>query len=300
MMSTQIILVTGATGKTGQHTIHHLLEGGQVVRAMVHKEDERAEALRGTGVEVVVGELLEHDDVIRAAAGTSAAYFCYPIRPGLIQATAYFADAATRAGVKAVVNMSQISAREDSKSHAARDHWIAERIFDRSGIPTVHVRPTFFAEWLLLPFLRSSILEKGIIDLPFGNGRHAPIAGEDQARLIATILAAPAAHVGKTYTLCGPTELDQAGIAAAIAEVLGRKISYQPQTIPQYRECLEKAGYPEFMIQHLCAVAIDYQNGLFSGEDKFIAKLTGKPPMTVQDFVASHRQAFATTSAAGR
>jgi len=299
-MSTQIILVTGATGKTGQHTIHHLLEGGQVVRAMVHKEDERAEALRGTGVEVVVGELLEHDDVIRAAAGTSAAYFCYPIRPGLIQATAYFADAATRAGVKAVVNMSQISAREDSKSHAARDHWIAERIFDRSGIPTVHVRPTFFAEWLLLPFLRSSILEKGIIDLPFGNGRHAPIAGEDQARLIATILAAPAAHVGKTYTLCGPTELDQAGIAAAIADVLGRKISYQPQTIPQYRECLEKAGYPEFMIQHLCAVAIDYQNGLFSGEDKFIAKLTGKPPMTVQDFVASHRQAFATTSAAGR
>jgi len=299
-MSTQKILVSGATGKTGQHTIHHLLEGGQVVRAMVHKEDERAEALRGTGVEVVVGELLEHDDVIRAAAGTSAAYFCYPIRPGLIQATAYFADAATRAGVKAVVNMSQISAREDSKSHAARDHWIAERIFDRSGIPTVHVRPTFFAEWLLLPFLRSSILEKGIIDLPFGNGRHAPIAGEDQARLIATILAAPAAHVGKTYTLCGPTELDQAGIAAAIADVLGRKISYQPQTIPQYRECLEKAGYPEFMIQHLCAVAIDYQNGLFSGEDKFIAKLTGKPPMTVQDFVASHRQAFATTSAAGR
>ena len=99
-MSTQIILVTGATGKTGQHTIHHLLEGGQVVRAMVHKEDERAEALRGTGVEVVVGELLEHDDVIRAAAGTSAAYFCYPVSPGLIQATAYFADAAKRAALK--------------------------------------------------------------------------------------------------------------------------------------------------------------------------------------------------------
>jgi len=74
-MSTQPFLVIGATGKTGQHTVHHLLEGGHVIRAMVHKEDERSEALRGTGVEVVVGELLEHDDVIRAAAGTSAAYF---------------------------------------------------------------------------------------------------------------------------------------------------------------------------------------------------------------------------------
>ena len=157
------------------------------------------------------------------------------------------ADWQRRAGLKVVVNMSQISAREDSKSHAARDHWIAERLFDWSG---VHLRPTFFSEWLTLPFERSTIVENGIIDLPYGNGRHAPIAAEDQARVIATILAEPAAHIGKTYTLCGPTELDQAGIAAAISEVLGRKISYEPLTIPQYRERIEKAGLSEFMIQH--------------------------------------------------
>ena len=100
-------------------------------------------------------------------------------------------------------------------------------------------------------------------------------------------------------SLCGPTELDQAGIAAAISDVLGRNISYQPLTIPRYRERLEKAGLPEFMIQHFCAVALDYQNGIFSGEDKIIAELTGKPPMTLRDFVASHREAFTTASAAG-
>jgi NAD(P)H dehydrogenase (quinone) len=299
MMSTQTALVIGATGKTGQYTVQRLLERGHAVRAMVHKEDKRSEALRGTGAEVVMGELLEHDDVVRAAAGTSAAYFCYPVSPGLITATAYFADAAKRAALKVVVNMSQISAREDSKSHAARDHWIAERIFDWSGVPTVHLRPTFFSEWLLFPFVRSTIVDNGIIDLPYGNGRHAPIAAEDQARVIATILAEPAAHVGKTYTLCGPTELDQAGIAAAITEVLGRKISYQPLTIPQYRERLQRAGLSEFMIQHFCAVALDYQNGIFSGEDKVVAGLTGKLPMTVQDFVASHREGFRTASAAG-
>src|ERR1700730_16004802 len=241
-----------------------------------------------------------NDDVIRAASGTSAVCFRYPVSPGLIPATAYFADAAKRAALKVVVNMSQISAREDSKSHAARDHRIAERLFDWSGVPSVHIRPTFFSEWLLFPFVRSTIVENGIIDLPYGNGRHAPIAAEDQARVIATILAEPAAHVGKTYTLCGPTELDQAGIAAAITEVLGRKISYQPLTIPQYRERLEKAGLPEFMIQHFCAVALDYQNGIFSGEDKIIAELTGKPPMTVRDFVASHRETFTTASKRGK
>jgi uncharacterized protein YbjT (DUF2867 family) len=262
------------------------------VRALVHKEDDRAEALRLAGAEVVVGDLFEHDDAIRATAGTTAAYFCYPVRPGIIQTTAYFADAARRAGLKAVINMSQISAREDSKSHAARDHWIAERIFDWSGVPTAHLRPTSFSQWLLYPFARKTIVEQSIIDLPYGAGRHAPIAAEDQARLIAAILVEPAAHVGKTYTLHGPIELDQPGIAAAVSGVLGRKISYQPLTIPEYRQRLEKFGLPEFVIQHFCAIAVDYQNGIFSGVDKIIAEVTGVPPMTVQAFVASHRAAF--------
>jgi uncharacterized protein YbjT (DUF2867 family) len=297
-MSAEKFLVTGATGETGRYTIQRLLEKGHAVRALVHKEDERSEALRGTGAEVVVGDLLEHDDAIRATAGTSAAYFCYPVRPGLIQATAYFADAAKRAGLKAVVNLSQISAREDSKSHAARDHWIAERVLDWSGVPVVHLRPTFFAQWLLYRFSRATIVEDGIIDLPYGEGRHAPIAAEDQARLIAAILAEPTAHLGKTYTRHGPTELGQAGIAAAVSEVLGRKISYRPLTIPQYHERLEKAGLPEFMVQHFCAIALDYQNGIFSGEDKIIAEVTGQPPMTVQEFVTLHRNAFTAVNAA--
>ncbi|MBY3314437.1 NmrA family NAD(P)-binding protein [Rhizobium laguerreae] len=295
---TDTFLVTGATGETGRYTVQRLLEKGHAVRAMVHKEAERAEALRNDGAEVVVGDLFEHDDVIRAAVGATAAYFCYPVRPGIIQTTAYFADAAKRAGLKAVINMSQISAREDSKSHAARDHWIAERIFDWSGVPTIHLRPTFFSQWLLYPFARKTIVERSIIDLPYGAGRHAPIAAEDQARLIAALLAEPAAHIGKTYTLHGPTELDQPGIAAAISEVVGRKISYQPLTIPAYRERLEKFGLPEFLIQHFCAIALDYQNGIFSGADKIIAEVTGVPPMTVEDFVTSHRAAFNTLDAA--
>ncbi|MGR9438223.1 NmrA family NAD(P)-binding protein (plasmid) [Rhizobium leguminosarum] len=295
---TDKFLVTGATGETGRYTVQRLLEKGHSVRAMVHRQDERADALRSEGAEVVVGDLFEHDDVIRAAAGTTAAYFCYPVRPGIIQTTAYFADAARRAGLKAVINMSQISAREDSKSHAARDHWIAERIFDWSGVPTIHLRPTLFSQWLLYPFARKTIVEQSIIDLPYGAGRHAPIAAEDQARLIASLLADPAPHIGKTYTLHGSTELDQPGIAAAISEVLGRKISYQPLTIPAYRDRLEKFGLPEFLIQHFCAIALDYQNGIFSGADKIIAEVTGVPPMTVQDFVTSHRAAFNTLNAA--
>lgn len=296
-MNKEAILVTAAAGKTGLSTVQQLRAQGHGVRALVHKDDARAEALRKLGAAVVVGDLLDHDDVQRATAGIEAAYFCYPIRPGLIQATTYFAEAAKSAGVRAIVNMSQISARRDSESHAARDHWIAERVFDWSGVPVTHLRPTFFAQWLTYPFQRASI-EQGVIDLPYGTGRHAPIAAEDQARLIAAILTAPRDHAGKTYTLHGPVEMDEAGIAALVGKELGRTIVYRPGSIAQYRARLEAAGLPEFLVQHLCAVAVDHQNGIFAGEDTIIAKTTGKRPMTVQEFVALHRDTFDTKTPA--
>jgi len=285
-------LITGATGKTGVHTVRNLLKDGHAVRAFVHQEDERSAALREEGAEVVVGDLLEHDDVIRAMAGVTGSYLCYPVRPGYIQATAYFADAARRAGVEVVVEMSQISAREDSKSHAARDHWIAERVLDWSGVPTVHIRPTFFSEWLTFPWVRDSIVQEGKITLPYGAGRHAPIAAEDQARLIATVLTQPASHIGKTYPLLGPVELNQQEIADEIGKVLGRKITYSPSTIEQYREHLEKYGLPEFLIQHFLAIAVDYQSGIFSGADGVIGEITGQAPQTVGEFVQANLHAF--------
>ncbi|RQR21629.1 NmrA family transcriptional regulator [Burkholderia sp. Bp9143] len=281
------------TGKTGVHTIRHLLNDGHAVRAFVHQEDERSAALRAQGAEVVVGDLLEHDDVLRALDGVTGAYLCYPVRPGYIQATAYFADAARRAGVEVLVEMSQISAREDSKSHAARNHWIAERVLDWSGVPTVHIRPTFFSEWLIFPWVLDTIVNEGKITLPYGNGRHAPIAAEDQARFIATVLTQPSGHLGKTYELCGPVELDHQGIADEISKVIDRKIVYSPATLDEYREHLQKYDLPEFVIQHFVEVAIDYQNGVFKGQDSIIEQVTGKPPQTIEEFVRTHRQLFA-------
>lgn len=287
------IVVTGATGETGRYTTELLIEKGFSVRALVHKVDERSERLKATGAQIVAGDLLDFDAVRGALKGANRAYFVYPIRPGLIDATAYFAQASKEAGLDGIVNMSQISARENSKSHAARDHWIAERVFDWSGVPVSHIRPTFFAQWLTYPHNRKHILERGVISQPLGNGRHAPIAAEDQARFIAAILANPAPHIGKTYPLFGPVEMDQAGIAEAVGEVIGRPITYEPISIESYRQRLEAAGVmPAFLIQHLCAVAQDYQDGIFAGSDDVIGRVTGKPPMTVQEFVASHIDLF--------
>lgn len=291
-MADKTILVTGATGETGGYAIKALSRMPVTIRALFRQDDDRAARLRAMGVETVIGDLLEIDDVRAAMEGVSSAYFVYPLLPGLVTATATFAQAAIEAGLQGIVNMSQISARRDSGSHQARDHWIAERVFDWSGVPVTHIRPTFFAQWLTRGKQVRTIAEQGFFRLPFGTGRHAPIAAEDQGRLIAAILADPAPHTGKTYPLCGRVEMDYHGVAAAMSEELGRTIVYQPMEIPDYRRQLEGLNMPAQMIQHLCSVAEDYRSGLFRGTDQIIEKITGVPPMTVQAFVEAHRDEF--------
>jgi NAD(P)H dehydrogenase (quinone) len=103
MMTSQPVLVTGATGDTGGYAIDALGKLNVSVRAMVRKDDERAARLRAPGVEVVFGDLLDIDSVRSAMEGASAAYFVYPLLPGLVDATAYFAQAAREAGLRSIV-----------------------------------------------------------------------------------------------------------------------------------------------------------------------------------------------------
>jgi NAD(P)H dehydrogenase (quinone) len=307
------VLVTGATGDTGGATVEELLSRGHRVRALAHRRDERSKQLQERGVEVVFGDLLNFGEMRAALKGVQRAYFCYPIRPGIVQATAQFAQAAKEAAVDCIVNMSQISAREDAKSHAATDHWLAERVFDWSGVTVAHVRPTYFAEWLLYlaPMIRA-----GLLHVPFGTGRHAPIVAEDQARVIVGILEDPKAHRGEIYPLYGPVEFTYQEIAELLSRVLGKEVQYKQvsfetmlqmmaagaKTLPSghsaralYGELdqpQERRTGDSFLIQHLREVAIDHQNGIFAGTNDCVEKIGGRPPMTLEEFISKHHQAF--------
>jgi len=306
-------LITGATGATGGAAAERLLEQGRRVRAFVHRSDERAENLRKRGADIVVGDLLDFDSVRSALKNVDRAYFVYPIRPGLVQATAQFAQAAREARIEAIVNMSQVSARSDAKSHSARDHWLAEQVLDWSGLNVTHIRPTYFAEWLLY---LAPMIRQGAMYAPFTTGRHAPIAGEDQGRVIAGILQNPQPHRGKVYPLYGPIELTHEEIAQIVGRVLGRRIEYHSMPIEPWAELVAKAsagrpprndagslyaepdritGKPgsDFLIQHLREVAIDHTNGVFAGTNDLVATIGGRAPLTVEEFVTQHRDAFA-------
>ena len=66
------ILVTGAAGAVGgigRNLSEFLLARGHKVRALVRREDERAEALRRLGAEVVEGDLTDLASMHRAVEG---------------------------------------------------------------------------------------------------------------------------------------------------------------------------------------------------------------------------------------
>ena len=291
MKSEKLFLITGATGNTGAPTARILLEAGHRVRALVHTIDQRSEALAALGAEIVQGDLLDFHAVSSAMSGVGAAYFCYPISPGgLLTATAIFAHAASEAGVQAVVNMSQISARREAKSHAAQQHWIDERLLDRHAFMTTHLRPTFFAEWLKRNWLRND--NDGVLQLPFGTGRHAPISGADQASVIAAVLQNPQPHDRQIYPLVGAEELDHYGIAEKLADALGIPVRYEPIDIPTYAAAMTAQGRTDFFVQHISSVAQDYQDGIFAGENNLVEVIGGHKPMTVADFVDANRADF--------
>src|SRR5882757_10602528 len=104
------VLVSGATGDTGRAVVRESLALGLDVRAMAHGVDSRSETLRILGAELVTGDLMEIDTIRAAMEGVEAAYFVWPVAPGLIHATVNFAQAAREAGVATIINLSQRSA----------------------------------------------------------------------------------------------------------------------------------------------------------------------------------------------
>lgn len=292
-MNSNLYLITGATGATGGNAIDHLISKGARVRAFVHRDDERAAALRAKGVEVVFGDLLDSQTVQAAMQGVSGAYFVYPImQPQLIDATAYFAYAAKLAGVRSIVNMSQISAKSDAQSEAALSHWYGERVFDWAGIPVTHLRPTFFMEWLTYGFQLPLIANHDLLRVPAGNGRHAPIAAADQGHVIANILLDPVPHAGKVYPLFGAEEMNHEQVAKVVGDALGRPIRYEAETFEAFEARLKQLGLPAHFIQHITSVYRAYQAGEFAGMNDIVEQVTGQKPVSVREYVIANRASF--------
>jgi uncharacterized protein YbjT (DUF2867 family) len=153
------ILVTGAAGRVGgvgrAHDHQTAVDARQSGACDAAKRRRTCAVVGRHGYGVVVGNLLDLDSMHRVIAGCETMYFGMSVSDDYLAATVNAAAVAKHHGLKAFINMSQMtlsqmSITETTASPQHKLHWVAEQALNWSGLPVVHVRPIVVLEGFFL------------------------------------------------------------------------------------------------------------------------------------------------------
>src|SRR5271163_1183699 len=279
MSAQPITLITTATGKTGRETALSLLSRGLPVRAMVHRADARAEALRSRGAEIVVGNLADVDDIQKALHGVQRAYWAAPTTPSALEAAAVFAAVAEEERLEVVVAMSQWLADPGHHSAHTRAAWLTDRVFQwMPNVGSITVNPGFFAENYM--YTLDAVAQFGVLTLPFGEGLNAPPSNEDIAAVAAALLADPGPHLGRRYRPTGPELLSTAEFAEILGRILGRTVHYRDVPFALMAKSARSIGFSDYEVIQLAWYVDELKRGTFAigAPTDAVQRLTGRPP----------------------
>ncbi|MFC8510016.1 SDR family oxidoreductase [Streptomyces sp. NPDC057411] len=282
---TELIAVTGATGRIGRRVTRRLAEAGAAVRALGRDREKLSR------LPVADTRTASYDDAaaMRGALDGVAALFLVSAHegPGRVRTHATAVDAAVAAGVRRVVYLSYLGAAPHATFTYARDHWYTEQHINSTG-----VRHTFLRDSMYQADLAAMTGADGILRGPAGDGRVAPVAHDDIADAATAVLLGGAEHDGATYDMTGPEALSFAEIAATLARAAGRPVRYVPETRDE--AFASRAGYdaPDWQVEGWVtsyeAVATDEMDTVSDA----VLTLTGHPPQSFADFLAANPRSY--------
>jgi len=305
----ETVLVIGATGRlghTGGRVVERLQAAGRVVRALVRSDDERAERLRESGVQTLVGDLHDHRTLLPALDGADSVYIAYPVAAGIVDALANVASVIREQGSSPhVVIMGSGAADPNSPSGVARAHALSEELLLRLGVNFTAVRGSAFFYENVLRMHAGSIREAGVIANSFGASRPAWISGSDVADLCVAALLDPQSYANTPIVYPpGHELLSHQEIADIISEETGREVRYQHITADEWSRQLaaHSEGVPNHaMIEHITTNSAMCENGTTilrkDIDPSALEAASGRPPLTLRNFVRQHRAAFGAATA---
>ncbi len=286
------ILVTGATGKTGGAVVRQLREKGLPVRAIVRTRDSRSETLASLGVDVVVADMFDPEQLAGALKGVHRAYYCPPISPYTSVTLTSFLYAAEKARLESVVAMTQWLASPHHPTQMTRDMWTVEQIMPtlRNASVTI-LNPGFFAD----NYFRVAIgmaAQLGLYANLVGDSQDVPPSNEDIARVAAAVLVDPARHDGRRYRITGPALIGVDDIVGSLSRVLKRTV--RPFNAPEW--LLNKVAAYRFRgdLRYDMAVfhhyLVDHRQGAFAlgGPTDAVAETTGKSAESLDETVLAY------------
>lgn len=272
-----MILVTGASGKTGRAIISQLAAEGEVVRGWVRRAGVEIEGAS----ECFVGDLENSADWEEAAAGVDRIYLICPnMHPHEPQIGRLAIQAAQKEGVSRLVYHSVLHPQTEEMPH----HWgklRVEELIVASGVPFVILQPTAYMQ-NLRPHL-PAIQKNGLLRLPYPpESRISLIDLYDLAAAAVRVLQS-AEFDGSIFELCGTRPLDQHEAAGAFAKILGKEIKAEQMRIEEWKTGVE--GLPVYARETLIKMFRYYaQNGLV-GNPTVLGWLLNRPPASLPEVI---------------
>lgn len=284
-----MILITGATGKTGSATAHALLSKGAQVRALV-RNAEKAAGLADAGIELVVGDATNAADLGKAMAGAERALILLNNFEGQLEAEKGFVAAAKANGVRHIVKVSSMEASPTSRSAIPRLHHAVEEEIKASGLDWTLVKPTFYMQNLLAN--AATIKSMGKFFLPLGDGRTAMSDCRDIGEVIAKVLTEDG-HEGQSYNVTGPELLDFHEVARRFSAVLDKPIEYVNQDPAEYKTMLQQYIPNQWHTDAVCDLFAEIAAGDTDYVTDTVEQLLRRPPLKIDQFIEDHKAIFA-------
>jgi len=284
-----MILLTGATGKTGGAVANELINKGVSLRALVRDAD-KAVALQEAGVELVVGDAGDRAVVAKALAGVEKATLILPNSQEQQDMEMQFVDLAVEAGIKHLVKLSSFEAVAEATSPIPALHYEVEQHIQASGLGWTMIRPNFFMQNLLPSAY--TIKNEGKFFLPMGDGVTVMMDCRDIGAAMAETLVGDG-HEGRSYELSGPELVTFYDVAEQLSAVLGRKIEYVNQDPAAYRERVAPFMSSEWHTDAVMYLFSEVADGVMPPKvtDTF-SKLVGREPIAFKQFVRDHIGVF--------
>ncbi len=284
-----MILVFGATGKTGSEIIKQLLARSASIRVLIRDADKAA-YFKEKGIDVVIGDANDIAAVTLALTGITKVYLVLANSQHQLEQEKLITDCAKKSGVKLVVKQSSLETMIYPNNPIPKAHFESEQYIKSSGLNWVIIRPTFFNQMLLM--CAYNIKANNTLIFPMANGCVAATDVRDVAEIAATVLTEPG-HNNKTYDISGTEFLSFNTIAAIFSKVLNRQITYVSQPLSEYRKMLETRLNDEWRINAVC----EELNSLSTCSVNYVARdniqrILGRPARSVEQFVEDYKEAF--------
>lgn len=283
-----MILLTGATGKTGGEVARQLAAANVPFRALIRNPD-KAEALNTLGAELVLGDIADRAFLPRALSGIDKAFLVMPNDEEQLILETQFTDAAVAAGVEHLVYLSSLESVPESKNPITQNHVAAQNHIRESGMSWTIVRPTFFNQ--NFETYAPRIREARQIVLPVGNGTVSATDLRDVGEVIREVLTKPG-HENKSYDLTGPELLTFAEIAEKFSKVLGTPVEYIDQPMEDFAKLLRTIGMSEWRVDAVCKELEAIGAGVVDHTTDTIEELLGRPPISLEQYISDHIDQF--------